>query len=66
MQHAQEEKRSYQPGGAMNAFNVASMRCREASYIIYSVLSPGGPSVMAVLCSIKITTGAPHPVYTVD
>lgn len=38
--------------------------CREASYIIYSVLSPGGPSVMAVLCPIKITTGAPRRGYS--
>lgn len=34
--------------------------CRKASCIIYSVLSPGGPSVMAVLCPIKITAGAPR------
>lgn len=54
------EKHSYRPAGPDRC--VCGPRCMAtySPYIIYSVLSPGGPSVMAVLCPIKITSGAPR------
>lgn len=63
-EHAvREEKCSYRPKGAMDALNVAPMHAAKHAYIIYCVLSPAGPSVMAVLCPIKITTGASRPAH---
>lgn len=56
----EKEKLSYRSGGAMDALSLCADASREESYIIYCVLSPGGPSVMAVLYPIKITTGAPR------